>query len=117
MPNDLFLFNFAKLLHFFSDELKEIFVLIKTSSPGGGGPEVQQEAVLVCLCPGSSSTGEERAEPLPVVEGGPQHWGGEGREAGPERTGQELHGCEDGAAGGTGQVEGGAAPHHQQSLL
>ena len=51
------------------------------------------------------------------MEAGPEHRSWDLREAGPDRAGQELHGAEDGAGGGAGEVERGAATHQQQGLL
>ena len=74
------------------------------------------EAVLVGLGPGPSSTGEQGREAVPV-QTGPEHRSWHGREERPDWAAEELHGGEDGAGGGAGEVERGAATHQQQGLL
>ena len=51
------------------------------------------------------------------MEAGPEHRSWDGREAGPDWAGEELHGAEDGAGGGAGEVERGASTHQQQGIL
>ena len=86
------------------------------TQPGVGGPEVKYEAVLVCLGPGASSTREEGGEAVPV-KAGSEHRSWDRREAGTDWTGEELHGGEDWAGRGAGQVERGAAAHQDQGIL
>ena len=51
------------------------------------------------------------------MEAGPEDRSWDWREAGPGWTAEELHGGEDRAGGGAGEVERGAATHQQQGVL
>ena len=84
---------------------------------GVAGPEVQNKTVLVGLCPGSSTTGEERGGEAVPVKAGPEDRSWDRREAGPGWTAEELHGGEDRAGGGAAEVERGPATQQQQGVL